>query len=152
LAQAAPAGTQQLVPSQSKPGQQSPAAVQERFTALQQRPFVPQVVPVQHGAVALQAVPSRPQQRPSQLPLQHCAASVHAVPAARHGPQLPFVQIDVPQHCACELQVAPCCAQHVPSSQNMLQQSSGVEHVLPVLMQSAEAHTPEAQVSPSQQS
>ena len=152
LVQVAPAGAQQLVPSQSRPEQQSLALAHERFTALQQRPFVPQVVPEQHGVAALQAIPSGAQQRPSQLPPQHCTASLHAVPSIRQGPQLPFVQIDVPQHCACEEQLAPCCPQHLPSSQKPLQQSSGVAHELPTLTQSSATQTPPSQAKPAQHS
>jgi hypothetical protein len=95
------AGTQQSVPSQVRPVQQSACAEHGRFTASQQRPSEPHVAPKQHGVAALQAVPRAAQQRlPSQLPLQHSTALVHCAPGARQGPQREPVQIELPQQLA----------------------------------------------------
>ena len=71
LVQAPPRGVQQRVASQVRPVQQSPTVEQAPLALLQQRPCVPQVAPLQHGVVALQAVPSEAQHTPLQLPAQH---------------------------------------------------------------------------------
>ena len=98
LVHEAPDGAQHWEASQESPGQQSVATVQVPLTALQQLPPLPHVAGEQQGVPALQVVPRGPQHWPRlQLPAQHSSVDVQLAATAKHGPQRPPLQMELPQ-------------------------------------------------------